>query len=68
MPNISASDFIKEHLSHANIEIASIPVLVASGSTMLQEQQATLDAGAAEFLAKPYTQKELFDTIEKLHS
>lgn len=68
LPDISADTFIEQHMSNENADIESIPILVVSGSTMLQEQQAMLDVGAAGFLAKPYTQKELFDTIEKLHT
>lgn len=58
--------FIKKLQQHPLQKIASIPILVASGSTMILQQQEFLDAGAAYFLAKPYTKKELFKCIEKL--
>lgn len=47
-------------------EEMQIPILMASGSTLITEQQEMLDAGADAFLAKPYTKKELFKNIEKL--
>ncbi|RDK88363.1 ATP-binding response regulator [Marinirhabdus gelatinilytica] len=64
MPDSSSVDFIKELKS--NKDLRGIPILVASGSTLLQEQEEILKAGANAFLPKPYTQKELFDSIEKL--
>jgi len=59
-------DFIKDLQNHSHKEIANIPILVASGSTMLNEQQEFLEAGTAKFLPKPCTKKELFKYIEKL--
>lgn len=58
--------FIEKLQEHSSEAIASIPILVASGSTMILEQQEFLSAGAAHFLPKPYTKKELFKCIEKL--
>lgn len=58
--------FIKKLQEHSSEAIASTPILVASGSTMILEQQEFLNAGAAHFLPKPYTKKELFRCIEKL--
>ncbi|MBL4664009.1 MAG: response regulator [Flavobacteriaceae bacterium] len=58
--------FIQKLQQHSSKKIASIPILVASGSTMILEQQEFLNAGAAHFLPKPYTKKELFKCIEKL--
>jgi signal transduction histidine kinase/CheY-like chemotaxis protein len=43
-----------------------IPVLMVSGHTLQDEQDAFIKAGASAFLTKPYTQKELFKSIEKL--
>ncbi|QIE59767.1 response regulator [Rasiella rasia] len=66
LPDSPAHTFITSCNTHTSEQIAEMPILVASGSTMLQQQQSLLEAGASGFLAKPYTQKELFDTIEKL--
>jgi signal transduction histidine kinase len=59
-------EFIRKIQEHSLETIASIPILVASGSTMVLQKQEFLDAGAAHFLPKPYTKKELFQCIEKL--
>lgn len=45
--------------------IASTPIIVASGKAMIAEQEATIEAGASAFLKKPYTQKQLFKMLEK---
>jgi len=66
LPDSSGLDFIKNCKLDSKSE--HIPIIVASGSTMLQEQEEMLAKGASAFLSKPYTQKELFDTIEKLSS
>lgn len=49
-------------------KLQNMPILVVSGNTMLKEQEQMLAAGASAFLSKPHTQKELFDSIEKLFS
>lgn len=66
LPDITGIDFIKKVAAHSEEEIASIPILMVSGSTMIDEQQEFLDAGATSFLPKPYSKKELFKCIEKL--
>ncbi|MEM7087339.1 MAG: ATP-binding protein [Bacteroidota bacterium] len=58
--------FIEKLQQHPEKTVSSTPILVASGSTMILEQQEFLNAGAAHFLPKPYTKKELFKCIEKL--
>jgi len=58
--------FIQKLQQHHLEKIGAIPILVASGSTMILEQQEFLTAGASDFLPKPYTKKELFKCIEKL--
>jgi signal transduction histidine kinase/ActR/RegA family two-component response regulator len=58
--------FIQKLQQHHLEKIVAIPILVASGSTMILEQQEFLTAGAAHFLPKPYTTQELVKCIEKL--
>jgi len=65
-PDMDGLDFIRKMDTHSNEKIANIPILAATGSTMITEQQEFLDAGASHFLAKPYTKKELFKCIESL--
>ncbi len=64
LPDVNAKELLKVLKEDGGNE--KIPVLVASGSTLVTEQQELLDAGADAFLAKPYTKKELFNDIEKL--
>jgi len=63
MKSVSLLPILK---NHENENIRSIPVLIASGNTLLKQQQEMLDAGATAFLSKPYTKKELFKSIKKL--
>ena len=58
--------FIKKLRSLSNEVISTMPVLMASGSTMLDEQEQFLSAGATAFLPKPYTKRELFKILEKV--
>jgi len=66
LPDMEGITFVEKMAGHVDKKVASIPVLVASGSTMIAEQQRFLNAGASHFLAKPYTRKELFKSIEIL--
>jgi CheY-like chemotaxis protein len=58
--------FIEKLRGLPNELIATIPILMASGSTMLDEQERFLSAGATAFLTKPYTKRALFKILEKL--
>ena len=66
LPEEDGVVFIKKLQQHSLEKINDMPILVASGSTMILEQQEFLSAGASHFLPKPYTKKELFKCIEKL--
>ena len=44
---------------------STIPVVVASGTRAREVQQAAIDAGAANYLTKPYTYDDLISTIER---
>ena len=66
LPDMTGFDLIEKIRSSKNQKIASIPVVVASGSTLIEEQQAVIDAGASEFLPKPYSKSELFKKIDGL--
>ncbi len=66
LPDMDGLIFVDKMKSNAVDTIASTPILVASGSTMIEEQQEFLDSGAQLFLPKPYSKKELFKSIEKL--
>ena len=66
LTDMDALEFIEKLRSNPNELIATMPVLMASGSTMLDEQERLLSAGATAFLPKPYTKRELFKILEKV--
>ncbi len=66
LPEIGGEELISRISNHKLDTIANLPILIASGSTLLLEREAIIAAGASVFLAKPYTKKELFNCIEKL--
>lgn len=66
LPDMTGFDLI-ESIRHDDSEkVANIPIVIASGSTLIEEQEAVLDAGASKFLPKPYSKSELFKCIDKL--
>lgn len=66
LPDIDGLKMISLIRSNPNPKINSIPILVVTGSTMKSEEKAILSGGASAFLAKPYTQNELFKNIDQL--
>ncbi|MBX2828166.1 MAG: hybrid sensor histidine kinase/response regulator [Flavobacteriaceae bacterium] len=66
LPDVDALELLKVLRDDTKEGAKRIPILMASGSTMISEQEEILNAGADAFLPKPYTKKELFKSIEKL--
>ncbi|GAB5401028.1 MAG: hypothetical protein Aureis2KO_26130 [Aureisphaera sp.] len=66
LPDATAAELLKVLKEDDHVLRHQIPLLMASGSTLVNEQEDMIKAGADAFLAKPYTKKELFKTIEKL--
>jgi CheY-like chemotaxis protein/two-component sensor histidine kinase len=66
LPDIDGIGMINKIRNHKQDAIANLPILMASGITLKEEQEAVLNAGASVFLAKPYTKNELFKSIERL--
>ncbi|MBT8277266.1 MAG: hybrid sensor histidine kinase/response regulator [Bacteroidia bacterium] len=66
LPDIDAIGLIKKIRNHEIDGIANLPILIASGNTLKEEQDAVLKAGASAFLPKPYSKNELFKSIEQL--
>lgn len=62
--NESTIDLIKTIKNNPLKSIKETPILVVSGKTMLEQQEKFLRQGAADFLAKPYSKKELFKKLE----
>lgn len=66
MPDMEGLSFIEQLRNHEIEQIKNTPILMASGSTMINEQERSLSAGANAFLPKPYSKKELFNMIESV--
>ncbi len=66
LPDMDGYQVLSHIRNNAEVSISTVPILVVSGSSLRKEQEAIFDAGASEFLAKPYTKKELFSKINKV--
>ena len=66
LPDTKGVTLIPTIRKHKNERISNIPILIASGNTLIEQQQEMMDVGADAFLSKPYTKKELFKSIKKL--
>jgi CheY-like chemotaxis protein len=64
--DVTGVEFIQQVRAKDGTKYQSIPLLMVSGNTMKEQQSDYFKAGANAFLAKPYTQKELFNSLEKL--
>ncbi|MEX1363937.1 MAG: response regulator [Nannocystaceae bacterium] len=63
MPDVSGIELTK--FVRDNAKYRKIPVIVISTDSASTDLQRALDAGAAAFLAKPFTAEELLAVIEK---
>jgi two-component system cell cycle response regulator DivK len=61
MDGLQAASRIKE-----NPKTASIPILAATARARPEDKQKCLAAGCNDYIAKPFTHKELGTAIEKL--
>lgn len=50
----------------ADPETATIPIVVVTSFALSGDEQKALDAGASAYLAKPYSPRQLLDTIRKM--
>lgn len=64
LPDMDGYQILDHIRGNTEASISKLPILVVSGSSMKDEQEAIVDAGASEFLPKPYTKKELFSKID----
>jgi len=48
----------------ADPEIADIPIFMLTAKAQTSEQQTGLDAGAIDYICKPFTPKDLVATVE----
>ena len=57
LPNVSGLDLLKEIKQHQGL--STIPVIMLTARTELEDKVTGLDAGADDYLAKPFSLKEL---------
>ncbi|MGJ8665121.1 MAG: response regulator [Patiriisocius sp.] len=66
LEDMDAQTFMDFVNSHKDSNIKNTAIIVATGSTMINEKQYILESGATAFLAKPYSKKDLFKILKRL--
>lgn len=64
MPNVSGLDMLRE--LRGNVETASIPVVLLSAKAQTTDLRAGKDAGADEYITKPFEPLDLIDKVNAL--
>ena len=62
LPNVSGLDLLKEIKQSS--DLSAIPVIMLTARTELEDKVTGLDAGADDYLAKPFSLKELSSRIK----
>lgn len=68
MPNLNGLDAIRQIRALRDPRLASLPILAATGNPQPETHQELLDAGANDFLTKPFDTRLLLKTISRLLS
>jgi CheY-like chemotaxis protein len=61
MPDIDGLHFVRSYRDRPGNQ--QRPILIASAKAMPEDRQAAIDAGADEFLAKPFSSRDLREII-----
>ena len=64
LPKLSGLDATRA--LRAEPETASIPIIVVTSFALSGDDKKAMDAGASAYLAKPYSPRQLLDTIRKM--
>ena len=64
LPKLSGLDATRA--LRAEPETANIPIIVVTSFALSGDQKKAMDAGATAYLAKPYSPRQLLDTIRKM--
>jgi two-component system, cell cycle response regulator DivK len=64
LPKLSGLDATRAIRSHP--ETAKIPIIVVTSFALSGDDKKAMDAGASAYLAKPYSPRQLLDTIRKM--
>ncbi len=68
MPNMNGLEAIRQIRHLPDPRLASLPILAATGNPQAETQRELLDAGASDFLTKPFDTRVLLKTIARLLS
>jgi two-component system cell cycle response regulator DivK len=63
LPKLSGLDATRQIRAHP--ETANIPIIVVTSFALSGDDKKAMDAGASAYLAKPYSPRQLLDTIRK---
>jgi two-component system sensor histidine kinase ChiS len=63
MPGADGLSFVRE--LRQDHDLNNVPIIIISALALSPDRQRALDAGADEFLPKPFTQSELHEAIER---
>ncbi|HTY77836.1 MAG TPA: response regulator [Candidatus Bathyarchaeia archaeon] len=64
LPKLSGLDATRA--LRAEPETASIPIIVVTSFALSGDDKKAMDAGATAYLAKPYSPRQLLDTIRRM--
>ena len=64
LPKISGLDATRA--IRAEPETATIPIIVVTSFALSGDDKKAMDAGASAYLAKPYSPRQLLDTIRRM--
>ena len=64
LPKLSGLDATRA--LRAEPETANIPIIVVTSFALSGDDKKAMDAGATAYLAKPYSPRELLDTIRRM--
>jgi two-component system chemotaxis response regulator CheY len=65
MPNMNGIEFLQRIKGDA--ALASIPVVVISTEGKEEDTQRALEAGASNYIKKPFDHRQLLEVIQSLH-
>lgn len=63
MPGCDGLSFVRD--LRQDVERRNLPIIIISALALSPDRQRALDAGANEFLPKPFTQSELHEAIAR---
>ena len=64
LPKLSGLDATRA--IRADPDTAKIPIIVVTSFALSGDDKKAMDAGASAYLAKPYSPRQLLDTIRKM--